>query len=162
MSRPRTVDKWKLDKKSQKIVSKELSKWIKLFTKHADGRKGNVRKLDYLNDDIAFYTDCKDLLKDDPESTAYERNKKVWKRKKNVGNSLLLRHILNDKKSKVNILRCTHCGSDDYFFEGSANGTFELCRNCNRVIIDSYFPGFLSDVEQVIRFIWRKMKDEPS
>jgi hypothetical protein len=159
--KPKVVDEWNIPDKYKKKVKDEMNKWVEHFTFLADGKTANVRKLDYINDDVLFYTDCKDILLNNPESKHKEKNKKILKRKHNVSRALLLDTITNNKKAKQ--LKCTHCGSSDYYFISLDESTFEYCYNCDRMILDTYLPFYKEEVWKAyfeMMKIWREHDKE--
>ena len=56
------VDEWKISDKDKEEVKKQLTIWKKEFFKRAGEHSGNVRIRDIKNDDIFFFTDCRDIL----------------------------------------------------------------------------------------------------
>jgi len=140
--KPKTIDEWKLCPKAKKTVKRELSKWLTMLTKQADGRTGNVIRCDFTKDDFFYFTNCKDILSNDPEYKAHETNNKIIRRKQKVMLQLLLRQIMGENLRKV--LKCTHCGYEGEEMLKTTNGHFRYCPKCKKVTLVSYVPTMVN------------------
>jgi len=50
-----------LSKTSETKVKNWLNEYVEHFKKLADGREGTVKRNDFANNDVFFWTDCTDL-----------------------------------------------------------------------------------------------------
>lgn len=141
---PTPIDKWGLDKRSLKIVKRELNRWLQLFVTQANGATGNVYRANFIEDDFFFFTNCQDILAKEVESKGVENNQKIGKRKNKVWLQLLIRTLLGETFYKE--YHCTHC---DYvgetiiagFPDGGGHVTF--CPKCGKTDICTY-PAYYS------------------
>jgi len=134
------VDEWGLDKKSTKIVKKEIGKWINEFMARADNAKYQVELCDFKNDELFFFTKCQDILKDNPESTGWEDDRTIKKRKSCIKHALFLKQLRGDNITVWSRV-CSHCGNSNMIIEHCAEGSYyRYCPDCSRFIIDTYIP----------------------
>ena len=119
---PTPIDKWGLDKRNLKIVKRELNRWLQLFITQADGMTGNVYRADFVNDDFFYFTDCRDTVSKEVESSGVENNLKIRNKE----------------------YHCTHCGwRGETVIAGfpDGGGHFTFCPKCGKTDICTY-PGF--------------------
>lgn len=133
---PKTLKDLNLKYRDRKKVEKWLQKWLMLFLEQADFREGNVYRANFIIPDFFFFTDCKDLMRDDPESTGQERSLKVRTRKRNVFLQLFVRTLLGEKLGKK--IKCSHCGYDDVYINSYDGGHFTYCKECGKTDICTY------------------------
>ena len=150
----RYLDEWGLDKKSRKIVKRELSKWIAEFIVRSSGDVAEVRRLDFKNNDVFYFTNCQDILNKKVESRGKEKNVSIKDRKDNVMITLFLKQLIG---APVEIVKskCTHCGFDDMELHscGDGFGYFHFCPRCEMIIMVSYPMGMRSSGNFVIDFL---------
>jgi len=141
MAKPRSVDEWKLDKKAKRVVKQELKKWLKLFIEHASNEQGNVYRADFINNDFFYFTDCKDIFKDNPEAKGVEDNIRIRNRKRMVMNQLLIKTLLSDFVPKH--IKCSHCGFENVHIDSMKDmgGHFKFCPKCGKTDLSTY-PDF--------------------
>jgi hypothetical protein len=143
MLKPKYIDEWKLDKKSKREVKKQLKIWIDKFGE--DNVSYEVRKDDFKNNDIFYFTDCIDILSKNPESKGVEDNQKIKKRKERVLLHLFLRKMICDDLD-IPQSRCTHCGFTplDIYNCEDGYGYFHFCPKCFNIILVTYPSGIVS------------------
>lgn len=152
----KTIDDLKLSKKSKAVVKTWLEEWLNTFIAQARGREGTVHRADFLADDFFYFTDCTDILHDNPESQGYEDNVKIRKRKQKVMLQLLIKTLLGTVKCKK--IKCSHCGFSDRYIGPLSNGTghFLYCPNCKYTTIATYPDGYKSCIGDIEKY---KLKD---
>lgn len=138
---PKPVDEWGLDRKSLKIVKRQLKLWLKLFYKQANYRTGTVYRADAIKNDYFFFTDCRDLVSKEVESRGQEHSKKIRKRKRSVYGQLIIKNLLG-KVDRI-ITPCNHCGYPEVFVNGVDGGHYDICPKCFKTVIVTY-PNFYS------------------
>ena len=144
------VKDWGLDKDSEKIVRKELRKWVKEFISRADGRKGTVRKYDTIKDEYFFFTDCRDIVSGKSDAS-------MGKRKDNVDKSLLFKDLLGELK--INPIECTHCGFIGIDITNINGGFFKYCPECHNIIINTYLSNVEICIPEIIEFKEKIVKE---
>jgi len=163
--KPRFVDEWNLGFKAKSVVKRELRKWRDVFIERANGETGSVEKCDWKNDELFFFTDCHDLMGDNPESKAVEDEMLIRRRKRNVMMQLFLKQLVGDK-IKIAQKKCSHCGFEPMDIEGAgSDGYYRYCPKCSRLVIDTYVPGMwktMKNVEKdmVVKHGWKTKKEE--
>lgn len=151
--KPKTVDKWNLSDGAKDVIKRELQKWLDMLIEQADGKTGNVIRADFIKDDFYFYTDCRDIMKNDPEWKSDETNNKVRSRKIKVLHQLLLRQIMGQKLGRK--LTCTHCGNEETITK-CENGNFKYCPHCKKIRLIGYLPTFDKTVESMLKLLEAK------
>jgi len=149
--KPRTLDEWKLSPEAKKTVKRELAKWVKLLIEQADGREGNVIRANFLKDEFFYFTNCNDILKDDPEYKAHETDNRIIKRKQKVMLQLLLKQIMGEKLGRV--LKCSHCGYEGEEMRKTVNGHYRYCPKCKKISLTSYVPTMIDATAYTIHDI---------
>ena len=144
------IDEWGLDKRTKRIVKDYLREWLLEFIDRADGQMGNPQKLNWKEDEVAFFTDYRDILSKTKESRCYETDSRIRKRKRNVLMQLFLRQLLGDE-IKLPLLQCSHCGYAPMDFEGCENGYYRYCPECRRIVFDSLVSNILLDTLNNVR-----------
>ena len=137
---PKTISDWSLPKRYKNIVRNELVQWLQHFLNLTDGEGGNVRKNNFFDElGVFFFTDCKDILSVDPESTGIESNMTIRRRKRFIYMQLFLRFLL-EQKDHIIIDNCSHCG-----FVGTEivvlddNGSYmHFCPHCKDMVINTF------------------------
>lgn len=147
-NKPRSIEKWGLTPKDEKKVKKELNKWLQLLITQAKGREGNVHRADFIREDFFYFTDCTDILKDDPECKSVETNPRIRARKQKVMCQLLIKNILGINLTRE--LKCTHCGSTNMRIDSTVNGHFTRCKNCEKISLVGYTPTLGASVEDIL------------
>jgi hypothetical protein len=140
------IDEWNIPDEYKAEVKKELLFWKELFFNNADKQEGNVLRCDFKNNDIFFYTDCRDILSDTTLTKA-EMELKERTRKRNVFMQLFLNELITgeaiNKKGE-----CSHCGSKETtMLSLGLAGTCRFCKDCNRTTIDTYVPSINNAVK---------------
>ena len=90
----KTLKELKLCPKAKAKVEAWLHEWLEMLIKNADGREGNVYRADFEGKNFFYFTDCRDLVSKEVESTGQEANRKIVVRKRYVMNQLLLKAML--------------------------------------------------------------------
>ena len=155
------VDEWDLDKDSKKVVKKELRRWIKVFIKRADGMVGSVEKCDFKNDELFFFTDCRDKLADMPEDRAIETDFSIRKRKKQVYMSLFLKQLVGDKIF-IPKRPCSHCGFEQMDIGHAFNGYYRFCPKCRRIVMDTFISTIEDCVKVAGEILYKKYVEDGS
>lgn len=153
--KPRTIDKWPISDDAKKVAKRELKKWVDLLVEQADGREGNVFRFDIIKEDFFYFTNCNDILKDDPEYKAHETNDKIVRRKIRVFMQLVLKQIMGEKLGKV--LKCTHCGKQEEMRK-MTNGHFRYCPHCKKVSFVGYVPTLQDSVDSILEQVKEESK----
>lgn len=141
-------------KHDEKMVIRWLRLVLKQLMKNADGREGTVHRADFYNNDIFYFTDCSDILKDDPEPKSHEANRQIQTRKRYVMLQLLIKSLLGEVKLKK-IGPCSHCGSDEQTIVWLRNGHAYFCKNCQYI----RFGAYLSDCDVIAKEAKEKLSE---
>lgn len=141
----------KLTKKTEKKVEAWLKEWLNLFIDKADGRTGNVFKADWEKDEFFYFTECNDILKDDPESKSVESNEDIKRRKTMVKQQLLIRQLLGEKLGKK--VKCSHCGYEDTEMYSCVNGHYNWCPHCKKIKLTGYLDTIVYSALQA----WKEL-----
>lgn len=145
----KTLKDLKLKSKDKKRVKEWLTEWINMYVDKADGRKGTIERVDFENLEHFFYTDCTDILGEEPESLGKENNKKIINRKKFVNAQLLLRHLLGEKMGRPRA--CSHCGNSTRWINAFDNtGHYVFCDKCKMTTIVFYPEGYETFIPRMV------------
>ena len=156
------LDEWELDKQSKKVVKKELLMWSKHF-QNVSKSNIEIRKDDFKDDDVFFFTDCRDIISETKESRGQELDENINKRKDRAFIHLFLRKLAGDRIHKV-VNQCSHCGyrEMDIFSCEDGYGYFHWCPHCFKTTLVSYPAGYSSSFEFMlgkVRKVLRRMMD---
>ena len=143
----KTLNDLKLTPKDRKKVEAWLREILDMFIEKADGQEGSVFRADFENLDFFYFTNCNDILKDDPEYKAQETNKKIRRRKEYVKLQLLIKTLLGEKVGQKK--KCTHCGYEDCYINGVSNGHYIFCPKCKKITLVSYLPTWIQNAVEV-------------
>jgi transcription elongation factor Elf1 len=150
----RNLNDLKISKKAKVRVACWLNEWLLHFIKQADGRTGNVYRADFVNKDIFYYTDCKDILEKDPEGKSDETNSGIRVRKRMVLLQLFVKTLMGEPIGKK--ITCTHCGYEDRYIGGVKGGGYIYCKKCGFATINT-FPGEWNNVvEEMVKDLVKK------
>jgi hypothetical protein len=151
-----------LKQKDKTIVKKWLQEWIDVFKERADGQEGTVRKQNFKENIIFFFTDCQDLFDkvEKGELTLAEENQLEQKRKQNVYFQLFLKELITGEPV-VYKQKCSHCGCEDVDIFGIPPGIgfCTFCPGCNRTSIDTYVPHLDSIIKPLKEILLAKRVD---
>lgn len=139
------IDEWGLDRKSKRIVKRELTRWVNEFLSRADNANYQVEMLDFKKYDpenpeetMFFFTKCQDILKDNSEETGVESSFRIRGRKRNIVHALFLKQLIGEKV-KVWSRLCSHCGNTNMTIKSLCEGTFyRHCPDCKNFVINTY------------------------
>jgi len=137
----KTLNDLKVSKKTKEKIYQWLDEWLELFIKNADGRTGNVFRADFENNDFFYFTECNDILINDPESESVETNIDIRRRKRNVMMQILIRTLKGEKLGKQ--IKCTHCGYEYCSIQAVFNGHYVYCPHCKKIKLTGYLPSFM-------------------
>lgn len=136
------VDEWGLDKKTLRIVKRNLGYWIDEFLKRADFAHFQVEECNFKEDELFFFTTCHDKLKDNPEETGIEVNMDIRRRKRNICYALLFKQLIGAEIRQWSH-KCSHCGNTNMIIKGVGAGSYyRYCKDCHRFVIDTYRNDF--------------------
>lgn len=137
----RNLNDLKLTEKSRKKVEDWLTEWLDLFIRQANGKTGWPYRVDFEKDDFFYFTDCKDILKENPESKGQELNRAIVNRKRKVMLQLLMKTLLG-YKNICDVITCGHCGYKGCWIESlkDGNGHWVYCPWCKKTDVH-VFPG---------------------
>ena len=143
----KSIKDWGLDPTTEKVVRAELENWLAMFKEHADGAEGNVYRADFINKDLFFFTDCRDILSKNPEASGVEVSKDIRLRKRYVLMQLLIRNILDGPIKKE--MKCSHCGDNNVFIDSLSNlgGHYKYCPKCGKTDLCIYPFSYEKAVE---------------
>lgn len=147
----KSIKEWGLDPTTEKIVRKELEKWLSMFKDYAEGAEGNVYRADFTNPEafrrLFFFTDCRDILSKNPESRGDELGKTIRLRKRYVLMQLLIKNILDGPIKKE--MKCTHCGDNNVWIDSLSNlgGHYKFCPKCGKTDLCIYPFSYEKAVE---------------
>ena len=144
---PKLIPEWGLDKKSLKIVKKNITAWMEHFGKQSDMRftdnkLKDVNRFDLIKMRFFFFTDCRDLISKEVESKGVENNLIVRRRKRAKMLTLIFSTLLgNDHNAKI---KCTHCGYPEKIIDGfdDGSGHFIFCPKCGLTSLYTYPPYY--------------------
>ncbi len=132
-----------LNKKSRKKVEDWLTEWLDLFIRQANGKTGWPYRADFEKDDFFYFTDCKDILKENPESKGQELNRAIVNRKRKVMLQLLMKTLLG-RKNICDVITCGHCGYKGGWIESlsDGNGHWVYCPWCKKTDVHVFPDGY--------------------
>lgn len=132
------VNEWDIDKKSKRVVKKELKNWSKEFAKRGNDKLGGVRNFDLKDNKWFFFTDCRDIISDEAEQRPQEKHKQMTDRKSNVLLALSLKQLSGDKIT-THSNECSHCGYEQVDYVSTSNGHFTWCPQCTNIVMNCYW-----------------------
>lgn len=146
----KTLKDLDLKPKDKEKVTEMLQGWLDHYVKKADGRKGTIERVDMEELDYFFFTDCSDILADEPESMGKESNEKIIKRKEFVRAQLFIRHLLDEKLGRPRA--CSHCGNDYRWINtlGDGTGHYVYCAKCHLTTIVTYPAGYFTCTKRLV------------
>ena len=150
MKQPKQLKDWALSPEAKRVVKKEIRAWIKLFTEHAEGRQGTVRHLDFINNDVFFFTDCKDIQ----DSQDLNERIKISNRKRNVMHQLILKYLIGDKII-IDEPKCYRCRPDHIVTLksiGVGKTYMTICPRCNNLILRGDACNFPFNASAVMKW----------
>jgi len=140
----KTLEELPLSKKTKIIVEIWLKDWLKMLIKNADGREGTVYRADFEKNDFFYFTNCNDILLNDPEARGQEHNRKIQIRKRTIMAQLLIKNLLGGEYVEWKKNKCSHCGYHNRYIDSlpDGNGHFLFCPNCLYTTIGTYPNGY--------------------
>ena len=156
----KSLEALKLSKKAKAIVKTWLEEWLTIFELQADGKEGTVFRANFEELDFFYFTNCNDILLNNPESKGVEANEKIIKRKRAVHQQLFIKTLLGTLVLKKN--KCSHCGYHNRYIHGLPNGTghFLYCPNCKYTTVGTYPEGFEHCMNIIKGMVAEKNLDE--
>jgi len=140
----KTLKDLNISKQAKKTVENWLQEWLDMLITVANGREGTVYRADFENDSFFYFTDCTDILGDDPKAKGHENNRKIQIRKRVIMSQLLIKNLLG--KTDWIKIRCSHCGHPDRWIDviGDGFGHFIFCPKCWYTTIGTYPGGYVT------------------
>lgn len=155
----KSLKELKLSRKTKQKVETWLLEWLEMLIQQADGQQGNVHRADFVKEDFFYFTNCNDILAEDPESLSKETNPKITRRKQKVMLQLFIKNLLGVKVGKV--IKCSHCGYEGMLIDGTYNGHFTFCPKCKYLVVNGYLETMGETVKAVLaRFPNTEEKNE--
>jgi len=150
-----------LCKKSKKQVEEWLQEWLDLFIQQANGKQGWPYRADFENEDIFYFTDCKDILEKDPEAKGQEHNRAIRTRKRKVLLQLFIKTLMG-KENICDDIKCGHCGFKPCWIEALGDGTghWTYCPKCKKLEVQVFPDGFDNCINTIKKEI-TKMENKP-
>jgi len=140
----KTLKDLKLSKPTEKKVEAWLQEWLDMLIKNANGREGTVYRANFENNSFFYFTDCTDVLGNDPEARGMENNRRIQIRKRVIMSQLLIKNLLG--RTDWIKIKCSHCGYPDRWIDGIGDGFghFIFCPRCWYTTIGTYPGGYLT------------------
>lgn len=104
----KTINDLKISKKAKLVVKTWLEEWLNTLIAQADGKEGTVYRADFINQDFFYFTNCNDILLENPEAASVESNRKIQLRKRTIMAQLFVKTLLGNldlKEKQVFTLR---------------------------------------------------------
>lgn len=150
------------DLKLTKATEKKVENWLKeilgALIIQADGRKGNVYRADFDNQDFFYFTECNDLVSKEVESKSVESSLDIRKRKRVIMSQLLIRNLLGEKLEKK--IKCSHCGYEECTIDSTYNGHYTFCPKCKKIGLTGYLSTIIESAADTLKqLILREMQE---
>lgn len=145
----KTLQDLKLRKKTEKKILRWLGEWLQLMKDQASGEEGTVIRANFVDDDFFFFTNCKDLMEENPESLSVENDVKIRKRKSKVMLQLLLKTLMGEKLGRKS--PCTHCGYEDRIVKAMHNGHYVYCPKCKYLVVNGYLDTMEKSMKKLLK-----------
>ena len=142
-----TIKDLKLNKRNETKVKVWLETWLNHFIELANGEEGNVRRANFEEMDFFYFTDCRDLVSKEVESTGQEQSLKMRRRKRMILFQLMLKNLLG--RTTYTPVPCSHCGYKEIYFGGVDGGHFDYCPKCGKTNVCTY-PNFYDEAMKLV------------